>query len=101
MAYSYHMLMGKSTLNMFNEIIAQQLKYGVEERYINMRQDYNGQELGIGDKILICTEKEYGWLGYATIIGETPLSWKIEVLDPNAWNKFRNIDKNAKRILKC
>ena len=65
-----------------------------------MRQDLNGEELSIGDRILVCSEKEYGWLGYAKIVAETNLSWKIELEDTNTYNRKRNFEKNPKRILK-
>lgn len=65
-----------------------------------MRQDLNGEELSIGDRILVCYEKDYGWLGYATITGETSLTWRIDFDNPNVYNRQRNFDKNPKRILK-
>ena len=65
-----------------------------------MKQDLNGEELSIGDRILICTEKDYGWLGYAKIIGESNLTWRIEIEDTNTYNRKRNFEKNPKRILK-
>lgn len=65
-----------------------------------MKQDRNGLDLFIGDRILICIEKEYGWLGYAKILGETNLSWKIE-LEEDSYNKNRLFNKDPRRILKA
>ena len=95
------MLVGKKLYQQLQEIIDAECKVITEARYINMRQDLNGEELLIGDRILVCTDKEYGWLGYATIVGETNLSWKIQ-LDDTTWsNNKRNFEKNPKRILKA
>ena len=92
---------GKKGMEQWNTVLAQIAKIDCENRYIGMRQDLNGEELSIGDRILVCYEKEYGWLGYAKIIGETNLSWKIE-LDDTTWsNNKRNFEKNPKRILKA
>ena len=96
----HNIVLGQRSYSMYNAVITDAVHQIVEDRYYNMRQDLNGEELSIGDRIIVCYEKEYGWLGYATIIGETNLSWKIELEDTNTYNKKRNFEKNPKRILK-
>lgn len=95
-----NIVLGQGSYSIYNAAITDAVRQIVEDRYYNMRQDLNGKELSIGDKILVCIEKEYGWLGYATIVGETNLSWKIELDDTTWYNNKRNFEKNPKRILK-
>lgn len=98
---SYNLVMGKFGLDAFNRLVLAATREWTEDRYYNMTQDLNGNELAIGDRILVCVEKDYGWLGYATIIGESKLTWRIKLEDSTNYNQTRNFDKNSKRILKA
>lgn len=98
--WSNTMAVGKQLHQRFQEVLDGIVKLDTEEKYINMRQDLNGEELSIGDRILVCTEKRYGWLDYAKIVGESNLTWRIEIEDTNTYNRKRNFEKNSKRILK-
>lgn len=96
----HNIVLGQRSYSLYNAAITDAVHQIVEDRYYNMRQDLNGADLSIGDRILVCHEKEYGWLGYAIIVGETNLSWKIMLENTNAYHKKRNFEKNPKRILK-
>ncbi len=96
-----NMFLGERAYKAVTDVLKEHEKNACEDRYLNMTQDLNGNELVIGDKILICIEKDYGWLGYAHIIGESKLTWRIKLEDSNTYNQTRNFDKNPKRIIKC
>lgn len=91
----------------YKKLTYQMLKQFLRKVSVNFKkhtvgtQDLNGNELAIGDRILVCVEKDYGWLGYATIIGESKLTWRIKLEDATVYNQTRNFDKNSKRILKA
>ena len=97
---SYSIVTGAKGISLWQDAINTACKEWIEDRYLTMRQDMNGEELSTGDRILVCYEKDYGWLGYATITGETSLTWRIDFDNPNVHNRQRNFDKNPKRILK-
>lgn len=63
--------------------------------------DKFGKELAIGDRIIVCFDKD-GWLSRATIIGESEKKWIIEeeaYYNPEIIHK-RRMDKNPRRIIK-
>ena len=69
-----------------------------------MITDIDGKEIGIGDTILICSTKEYGWLDRYVIVGETKTQFKLKAVDSKStWPRELNREKMGcnKRALKC